>query len=378
MKISLPNRTVIDVKRVVVKLGTKQITDLCSINYDNIAGLVREIVAMKKQGVEFIITASGAIGLGIFEMYNGKDCIDSLSVSQKQAIAGMGQVKLMEVFKQEFAKYHIHVGQVLLTHYIFDDRQAYLNARNTLNSMLEMGIVPVINENDSVATEEIKVGDNDRLGAFVGLLVDADLYIMLSDVDGLYKDFNSDKREFLQVVENVAQVVQHAGKQEEKFTKGGMITKLQAAKITTVSGVPSVIANGFKENIITKIFDDLSEGTIFIPSSKDLNYKKRWITGKKTKGTITVDDGAAQAVQKHKSLLASGIAGVVGSFKYGDTVEIIDKKRNEIAVGITNYSSDEIKLIAGKKSTEVEAILGKDNKYSSVVHVDNMVLFEQR
>lgn len=376
MKILLPNKVEIDVKRVVIKLGTKQITDLNTINHKNIANLVREIVEFRKKGVEFIITASGAIGLGVHEIYQNQSEIEKLSLSKKQAIAGVGQVKLMELFKEEFGKYGMQVGQVLLTYFIFENRAAYLNAKNTLNSMLEMNIIPIINENDSVAVEEIKVGDNDRLGAFVSLLIDADLYIMLSDIDGFYKGYGTAGCEFMPVVTDVSKVTEYACKEEEKFTKGGMITKLLAAKTTTVSGVSSIIANGFKEGIIGRIFNNLSEGTIFLPALKVLNNKKRWITAKKPKGRISVDAGAAKAVQSHKSLLSSGISGVSGSFKYGDTVSITGPEGVEIAVGLSNYSSDEIKLIAGKKSSELEAIIGKENRHSSVVHIDNMVVFE--
>ncbi len=377
MQIILPDKSEIKVRRVVVKLGTKQITDLSSINMDNISGIVREIAEFKKKGIEFIITSSGAIGLGIYELYKNRDIVEKLTLSQKQALAGLGQIRLMQIFKKEFAKYSMSIGQVLLTHYIFDNRSSYLNARNTLNSMLELGIIPIINENDSVAVEEIKVGENDRLGAYVSLLTDADLYIMLSDVDGFYQNYNSHDSKFLRIVDNINTVMKYACKQEEIYTKGGMITKLQAAKITTVSGVPCVIANGFKKNILSSIFHNLSEGTIFLPSIKSLNYKKRWISVKKTKGVITVDEGAKNAILRHKSLLASGIKKASGNFQYGDTVIIADVNGNEIAVGLSNYSLEDLNQIAGKKTSEIEEILGKENKYSCAVHIDNMVLLEK-
>lgn len=376
MQLCLPNSLVIEVKRVVVKLGTKQITDLESINYQNISNLVREVVDLRSKGLEFILTVSGAIGLGIYDLCHDKSQAEKLTLSQKQALSGLGQVHLMNLFKDEFAKYNLKVGQVLLTHTIFDNRNAYLNARNTLDSMLELGIIPIINENDSVAVEEIKVGDNDRLGAFVSLMAAADCYVMLSDINGLYKNFGTPEQEFVRVVEDINLIIKHAGKQKETFTKGGMVTKIQAARITTVSGVSSIIANGFQENILTRIFSGLSEGTIFLPSKKNLTTKKRWITGKKSKGTIVVDDGAAQAINGHKSLLSSGIISIEGSFNYGDTVLITDRKGLELAVGLTNYSSSDLKLIAGKKNSEIESILGKGSKYSSVVHIDHMILYE--
>ena len=271
------------------------------------------------------------------------------------------------------------VGQVLLTHYIFDNRTSYLNARNTLNAMLELGITPIINENDSVAVEEIKVGENDRLGAYVSLLSDSNLYIMLSDVNGFYQDYGTSSAKFIRVVDNIGAVMKYACKQEENYTKGGMISKLQAAKIAARSGVPCVIANGFKKNILTRIFEDLSEGTIFLPSPSTLNYKKRWISVKKPRGTIFVDDGAKNAVLLHKSLLASGISSASGNFQYGDTVIIADSLGNEIGVGLSNYSRKDILLVAGRKNSEIESVLGKESKYSSVVHIDKMaVLSEDR
>ncbi len=374
MKIKLPNRTEIEIKRMVIKLGTKQVTNLDIINYANIESIVSDIADLNKKGLEVIITSSGAIGLGIHEIFKKRDVAEKLTISQKQAIAGLGQIKLMQIFKDEFAKHSISVGQVLLTHYIFDNRSSYLNARNTLNSMLEMGIVPIINENDSVAVEEIMVGENDRLGAYVSLLSDSDLYIMLSDVDGFYRDFNTPNQEFIRIVDNINSIMKYACKQEEVYTKGGMITKLEAAKIAAISGVPCIIANGFKEKILSKIFNDLSEGTIFLPSEKSLNYKKRWISVKKTKGVITIDEGARNAVLNHKSLLASGIKATSGFYQYGDTVFVKDTEGNEIAVGLSNYSSEDVLKIAGKKTSEIENILGKENKYSSVIHIDNMVL----
>jgi glutamate 5-kinase len=374
MNIRLPNLNEIKVKRAVIKLGTKQITNLDNINFDNISGIIREIAGLIKKGVEIIITSSGAIGLGIHELYKKNDMADRLTISQNQAIAGLGQIKLMQIFKDEFARHSLHIGQVLLTHYIFDNRSSYLNARNTLNAMLEMGIVPIINENDSVAVEEIKVGDNDRLGAYVSLLSDSNLYIMLSDVDGFYQNFNTPSQQFIQVVDNINSVMKYACEQKEIYTRGGMISKLEATRIATLGGVPCIIANGFKKQILTRIFNNLSEGTIFLPAVKNLNYKKRWISVKKTKGFITVDSGAKAAILKHKSLLTSGIKSSYGNFHFGDTVVIKDAEGKEIAVGITNYSSEEILKIAGKKSSEIKDILGKESKYSAAVHIDNMVL----
>jgi glutamate 5-kinase len=375
MRINVPGHGEIDVKRAVIKLGTKQVTDLESVNTPNLRNLVAQVASLKKRGVEIILTVSGAVGMAVYHLYRSKVKAQSLSVAQKQALAGYGQVYLMQLLAEEFGKADLKVGQVLLTHDLFENRATYLNARNTMNTMLSLDIIPVINENDSVATEEIQIGDNDRLGAYVALLTDANLYVMLSDIDGLYRDYRQPSQTLVSVVENLDDVLEFVGEKEEAFTKGGMATKLAAARITTVGGVPAVIANGFKDNVLLSIFDRLSEGTIFLPLRKNLNYKKRWITGKKAKGKLVIDEGAAAAVKRHKSLLPSGITSVEGEFGTGDTVSITDSNGAELARGLSNYSAADVKRIAGRRNSEIGAILGVENVHSAVVHIDNMVVF---
>lgn len=433
-----------DIERVVVKLGTKQITDLNKINRSNIRKIIAEIANIRMQGIEFILTVSGAVGLGIAG-YEKNIAIEKMTIPEKQALAGVGQARLMDIFREEFAKFktpvakadlpnkshnfhipeglsitveqddfessnvqvfmksknmgfettvmhnvdiedirssiksintNITVGQVLLTHTIFDNRSAYLNARNTLNTMLEMGIIPIINENDSVAVDEIKFGDNDRLGALVALLTDADIYIMLTDTDGFYLDYDSDNRRLLKVVnlDKEPELDEHAGDKAHHFTSGGMRTKLEAAKITNRSCIPTVIANGFTDNILKKVLNNIEEGTIFISDRCKLNYKKRWISGKKSRGSIIVDKGATKALKNHKSLLASGIKSVDGNFKSGDSITIVDENEVDIAIGLCNYDASEVKRIVGKKNDEIETVLGYKNHYNSVVHIDNLVL----
>lgn len=376
MTLKIPSGPEIDVKRMVVKLGTKQITDINSINYQNIANIVKEIVGLREKGVDVVLTASGAIGLGVHKLYGNKDAMDKLNLPQKQAIAGVGQVELMGLLKEEFSKYKINVGQVLLTYAIIESRSAYQNAGNTLNTMLDMGIVPVINENDSVAVEEIKVGDNDRLGAYVSQLVNADLYIMLSDIDGFYINYGEPGQQFVKTIENIRDIEKFAKKQEENFSKGGMITKLEAVHTNSAHQIYTVIANGSTQNILSKVMNG-TEGTVFIPAENKLNLKKKWINVRKSSGTIVIDDGAVSALKKHKSLLASGIRDVKGTFKANDKISVTDTAGTEVAVGLANYSSEQVKKVAGKKSGEVESILGKDYAASSVVHIDNMVIYEK-
>lgn len=373
MPIILSKET-IDARRIVLKLGTRQITDLHSINHENIRKLVEEIALLRGQGREIILTVSGAVGLGRLAFQHPAG--ETVSIPQKQAFAGVGQVHLMHELDFAFAPHGIRVGQVLLTHNIFEDRGAYLNARNTLNTMLSMGIIPVINENDSVAVEEIKFGDNDRLGALVALLMDADLYIILSDIDGFYRDFGTPQAALVREInlDEDRELLQHAQEAQTHFSTGGMITKLEAARMATLSGIPMVIANGFKDRVVAKVLDNLQEGSIFVSNKLNLSAKKRWITGKKVRGRVIVDAGAARAVISHKSLLASGIIGLEGRFEAGANISILDEDLREIARGLCNYSSQELGLIAGKHSREFEQLLGYPNRYDSVVHIDNMVI----
>lgn len=371
LNFALSDGKTINIRKMVIKLGTKQLTDTRSVNYKNIKSLVNEIAKFKEK-IDIVLVVSGAIGLGRYELFNGRDV--DLSISEKQALAGVGQIILMEILRKEFKEKGIHIGQVLLTQDIFDNRRTYLNSKNTLQTMLEMGIIPVINENDSVATEEIKVGQNDTLGALVSLLIDADLYLMLTDIDGLYKNFESPDRELVRVVEKIEEVVDHAKVTDNNFAKGGMITKLNAAKIAVTSGIPVIIANGFVENRLELILNNFSMGTIFLPSSKYLNHKKRWIIGKKPKGKIIIDEGAKKALMNKKSLLASGIVAINGKFEYGDTVQIFDKEGNEIGRGLVNYNNEQLELIKGKKTTEIEKILGEEQTHSCVIHIDNLIL----
>ncbi|URA09284.1 glutamate 5-kinase [Thermospira aquatica] len=371
MILPLPSGEKLSLRRVVIKLGTKQITDTRQLNEENIERLIDEVMRLRQQGVQCVLVVSGAIGMARYAMGMGER---EFTLAEKQALAGVGQGLLMSFFAEKFQKRKTWIGQVLLTHYIFDNRKTYLNARNTLNTMLEMGIIPVINENDSVATDEIQFGDNDRLGAYVSVMVGADLYIMLTDIDGLYAYFGTPQQRLIPVVRGIQQVARYAQKQQENFSRGGMITKLQAAKITTTAGIPAVIANGFRPGVLEEIFGGLQTGTIFLPSGKTINYRKRWISSKKMKGKLVVDQGAKQALLKHKSLLAAGIVAVEGDFKEGDTVLVVGPEGEEIGLGIVNYESREIEKIKGRKSEEIAILLGK-NKVNTVIHCDNMVLY---
>ncbi len=374
MKFLLEGQMKTDVRRVVIKLGTKQITDTKEVNFENLRHLIKDIVWLRFVGVEVVLTVSGAIGMAYtnvrtFGIKNG--------IPEKQALAAFGQVKLMELLDSEFESVGLKVGQVLLTHYIFDQRNTWLNARNTVLTMLTMDFIPIINENDSVAVDEIKFGDNDRLGAMVSLLIEADLYVILSDIDGFYENYEDENRKLLRVVDSLEDVVHHAGDSAHVFTSGGMKTKLEAVRIALRGGVRAVIANGFKKGVLRRIFEGGEEGTLFVSNEPYVHGKKKWISGRNSKGTLIVDDGAVQALKKHKSLLASGILETKGRYHPGDAVTVLDEKKTSIAIGLINYSSHEVRSILGKQSLEFASLLGVESCPDAVIHIDNMVILEK-
>lgn len=374
MKVTLEDRLVKDIRRVVIKLGTKQITDTREINFSNIRHLIADLVWLRSQNVEVVLTVSGAIGMAYLDF---SDPNRDYHISEKQALAAFGQIKLMELFESELSQVGLKIGQVLLTHYIFDQRNTWLNARNTLQSMLKMDLIPIINENDSVAVDEIKFGDNDRLGSMVSLLIDADLYVMLSDIDGFYRDYGTEQSQLLRVVDSLQEVAHHAGDSAHHFTSGGMKTKLEAVRMALRGGIPTVIANGFKAEVLHHIFEGEEEGTLFISKHPAIHGKKKWISTRHSKGDLTIDSGAVRALRHHKSLLASGILKISGRFHPGDSVKISDEKNVVIAVGLSNYSDEELKKILGHQSGDIADLLSVESCPDAVIHIDNMVIFEK-
>jgi glutamate 5-kinase len=319
-----------------------------------------------------LIVTSGAIGAGMGRMKLHKR---PSSLKEKQALAAIGQPLLMDIYQDAFSDMKITIAQVLLTRTDFDDRQKYINAQNTLLTLLKMGSIPIINENDTVAVEEINFGDNDTLSALVAAAVSADWLFMLTDVEGLYKGAPG-KGELISTVGKITQEIERHATEISGSGKGvgGMKTKILAAKIATSSGVKTVIANGLENKIIAKILSGQDRGTTFLPS-KAIEARKHWIAfGSKCKGSITVDEGAAKALlNSGKSLLPSGIISGSGAFKAGDTVSIMDLAGKEIARGVVSYSCDEIEKIKGRKSAEIKKILSKYNA-DEVIHRDNLVI----
>ncbi len=361
-------------RRIVVKLGTNSLThNNGQLNLYRIERLVRELADLHNQDKEVLLVSSGAIGAGASRMGFKKV---PKTIPQKQALAAIGQGALLHLYEKLFAEYGKTVAQVLLTRGDLDDRIRYLNATNALLAILGMKVIPIINENDTVIVEEIKFGDNDTLSAMVTGLVDADLLIILSDVNGLYDSdprVNKDACLENQVVEITSSMIENSKNRGSSFSSGGMYTKLNAARMCMAAGVPMVIANSDVDGVIRRVVEGEELGTIFIPREERMHARKKWIAfGTVPQGQIEIDAGAGAALlKKGKSLQPSGIIEVKGEFERGTVVSVIVPDRTEIARGIVNYSSGEIQLVMGKKTSEIEGILGEKD-YDEVIHRNNL------
>jgi len=361
-------------QRIVVKVGTSTLTYANGkLNLNRMERLVRELADLHNAGKEVILVSSGAIGVGAERM--GIKAAPR-TIPEKQALAAIGQGALLHMYEKLFAEYSKIVAQVLLTRDDFTERMRYLNATNALLAILAMQVIPIINENDTVVVEEIKFGDNDTLSALVAGITDADLLIILSDVDGLCdSDPRLNSAAVLQneVMEITAEMENSAGTKGSSFSSGGMATKLKAAGMCMATGVPMVIANNNLENVIRKIVNGKDIGTLFVPREEKMQARKRWIAfGSVTHGKLTIDEGALTAlVKRGKSLLPSGIIKVEEDFDRGEVVSVITADGHEIARGMVNYSADEIKLIAGHKSADIGKILAAKD-YDEVIHRNNL------
>lgn len=369
------NKLLHKANRLVIKVGTSTLThETGKLNLYQMEVLVREIVDLKNQGREVILVTSGAVGAGMGRMGLTEK---PRTMPEKQALAAIGQGLLLHMYEKLFAEYGQIASQVLLTKDDISNRERYLNSRNTLSALLRMGTVPIINENDTVVFEQIKFGDNDTLAALVSGLVNGDLLIVLSDIEGLYTcNPKVDKNACLiELVEEITPEIEKlAGEPGSKLGSGGMITKIEAAKIACNSGIPMVLANGKRPNVLRDIVTGLNPGTIFIPKDHPLKTRKGWIAyGSIVDGVIRVDPGAEKAlVSNGKSLLPSGISSVEGHFSRGSVVKICGVN-GEIARGIVNYGSEEITKIKGCQSKDIAEILGHKD-YEEIIHRDNLCL----
>lgn len=381
----MDRKIITDANRIVIKFGTNILTnDEGEVSLPRVYSFIEDVSKLKKSGKEVILVTSGAVGLGKKKL--GVDNTDAVAL--KQACAAIGQSKLMCIYESAFDQYNLVVAQILLTEDDFSQRKKYLSLRTTLNKLLELNVIPIINQNDTVSTIELDeiynemqvcFSDNDKLSALVASELDADLLVILSDIDGLFDSnpkTNPDAK-IIPLVEKVTNEILGYGESASLGGRGGMKTKLEAARLVTRSGGTVLIVNGKTPNIINEVFSEKELGTIFLPNDEMLSGKKRWI-GYATNilGKLIVNYGAKKAIlEKESSLLPVGLVDVKNEFKKGEVVSILDENEREIARGIVNYNSEDCKKIAGAQSEEISKILGHKN-YDAIVGRDNITILE--
>ena len=368
-------QTIAHVKKILVKVGSAVLTGAEGLNLKIINALVREMSDLAGLGYSIVLVTSGAIASGKHRLnITGK----LKSIPEKQAAAAVGQGRLMRVYSKAFEKKELYVAQILLTLSDLTDRQRYLNIRNTLSTLMEWGVTPIINENDSVAVDEIKFGDNDNLAAMIANIVEADIFINLTSTAGLY-DCNpaeSKKARLIGLVREITSEIEAVATAETSSVgTGGMKSKILAAKKVTAIGIPCVIAPGKRKHVLTDILAGKEIGTLFLPMTDRLNSKKYWIAFTlRSRGRLIIDDGAKKALlDKGKSLLPSGIIDVEGDFDLGDPVSCVDREGTSLAKGLVNFSSAEIRKIMGLKTSQIYQVLGHKD-YDEIIHRDNLVI----
>ncbi|NMA31059.1 MAG: glutamate 5-kinase [Candidatus Methanofastidiosa archaeon] len=361
-----------DIKKIVVKIGTSSlITKDGKFNREFANDIAREVSKLKSKGKDVILVSSGAVGIGC-EILDFKERPQSIPL--KQATAAVGQSLLMHEWSNVFEKHGLKVAQILLTYDAFSDRKTYLNLRNSMSSLLELGVIPIINENDPVCVHEIgeTFGDNDTLSAMVSSKVEADLLILMTDIDGLYTKNPKKAKDAIKipVIEEITPEIESFGGGASEKGTGGMKTKLEAAKIAQKSGCYMIIAPSEEKDLISKVMNGEEVGTLFLPKKNIEGNKIRWITLAKPKGKIIVDIGARNALLDHKSLLPRGVIDIEGNFDVGDIVAI-ESGEGIFAKGITNYTDKELNKIKGKNTDEIESILGYKN-YNEIIKHENI------
>jgi glutamate 5-kinase len=365
--------------RIVAKFGTRLLTSGTDhLDLPLMTTLAEQATRLHRQGREIIIVSSGAIAAGRQKL---KGMPESKNTPFKQVLASVGQSQLMHTYEQLFSQYDITIAQALLTKADMTERSGYLNARNTLLALIELDIICIVNENDVVAIdeiEELKFGDNDNLSAMVANLVDADLLVLLTDTGGLYTadpHYNPEAQLIRRVDEIDAEIENLARDTAHRHGTGGMITKIEAAKLATSSGVSVIIANGREPDVLVRISQGEEIGTLFLPRQSKMESKKRWmLSGLASKGKIVVDKGAMVALrEQNKSLLPAGVLSVEGDFQRGDIVDIFDKQGKHVACGISNYNSIDILIIKGAHSDKILSLLGHEYG-DEIIHRNNMVV----
>jgi glutamate 5-kinase len=375
--VEIRKRVLGPVKRVVLKLGSSVITNEEGLDRQIIDGIVDEVCRHKKLGKEFIIVSSGAIAAGVRRL-NLRE--GARTIPQKQAAASVGQTRLMAAYEEAFGRYGMGVGQMLLTRDDLTHRSRYLNARNTLMTLLSWDTVPIINENDTVVVQEIRFGDNDNLSALVATLADADLLLALTDMEGF---MDCDPRTnpnacLIPLVENLTPEVKSlATGPSSRVGRGGMASKLDAAEIVRIAGIPMIIARGKIQGIISSVLDAEVRGTLILPARETISARKHWIRyNLASEGELEVDSGAATAITRNgKSLLAIGVIAIRGDFEHGAKVSVCDRLGKKLAVGLVNYSSEDLEKIMGRQAVEIDWVLGY-RSMDEAIHADNLVVLD--
>lgn len=366
-------------RRVVVKVGTNLLTaGTDRLDLEVMSSLVGQIARLRQRGAQVVLVSSGAVAAGKHRL--GQSTLHE-ELPQRQVWAAVGQSLLMEAYDQLFRWHDITIAQALLTRVDLQNRVSYLNARNTFLALLQLGVAPIVNENDVVAVDEladVRIGDNDNLSAMVASLVEADVLVLLTDIDGLYSaDPKRDpEARLVPLVDHIDAVIEaSAGTVGSIRGIGGMVTKLQAAKLATASGVAVIIANGSEPDVLPRLADGEPLGTLFSAASSRMESRKRWmLAGLTRRGSVEVDSGAAAALRnRNTSLLPAGIAGVEGEFRRGDVVALNDAAGAPVAYGIVNYDSDDLVRVKGLHSGQIQEVLGR-HFGDEVVHRDNLVL----
>jgi len=362
-------------KRIVVKVGSAVLTGKSGLDTAIIESLADDLASLGRSGREIILVSSGAVAAGRMRLGLGKR---ALLLREKQAVAAVGQSSLMQAYESALARHGKKVAQVLLTHDDFSKRERYLNVRNTLFTLLEWGILPVINENDTVSVKELRFGDNDTLAAMLASLVDADVFICLTDVDALYTanpSTDPDARPVYTVGRVGHEIEAMAGNVVGALGTGGMQSKIRAAKMVAAKGGASLIGPGRQPSILQRLFAGEAVGTFFLPAGERLAHRKHWIAYTlRPKGELFLDEGACRALcERGTSLLPAGVVEVRGRFDVGDAVTCVNAQGNRLAVGLVNYAAGEINKIRGHKTTEIERLLGYCDS-EEVIHRDNLVL----
>ena len=363
-------------RRWVIKIGSALLTnDGHDLNLDGIAAWVEQMAFLREQGIELVLVSSGSVAEGMNRLGWERR---PKALHELQAAAAVGQMGLVQAYESRFQRHDAHTAQILLTHDDLSNRSRYLNARTTLRTLLELGVVPVVNENDTVVTDEIRFGDNDTLAALVANLVEADLLVILTDQQGMY---DQDPRESgdVQLLDEVkasdSRLDSMAGSSGGSLGRGGMQTKLSAARLAARSGTSTVIAAGKAESVLERIYRGECVGTLLLPDQEPLAARKQWLAGHlQTRGRLVLDEGAVRVLRDSgKSLLAVGVTAVEGRFTRGEMVACVDESGQEVARGLVNYNSDEAQRIKRRTSSDFEAILGYVDE-PELIHRDNLIL----